>query len=714
MSLNKSFIAIRTLRDVINGKEPSQELMKALTIGQTKTDKNGKVWIVKQTPSGKLDWRAHKVAGKKDAPTVKQKLKSIDELFDNDTFPELSDVKYVKDLGGSTGAKLVEDKNGNQFVMKQGDSDGHVEEEFLSNAIYKLMGVNVPTVKLYKGDGKNNRSTMLSAFMPNTVAANSIMDDQLRDDIVENYVLDCLLGNWDVYKNDNILVNTDDGSFVRVDNGGSMRYSAQGRLKGVDFDAEVRELDTMPLHNANMVSGLTDAKIKKQVKKILVKGPNILSIIEDDELRATMNERLMDLREMVSDEAKDPNRVLKERDLTKALRKAGSLHAKKDGIGWSFLSEICKIRSFTGVPEILEDDEFDVQMQHKDSLFLNRGMTGDSTRPVQYFMKHFIENEECFYGYTGIYGAGIYAAVNRAKQNPPPYNGDYGTALAYAGGYKEGVMDLILPHDAKVIDADELDQMMNDEFFGEEFKDKKIEYDKAMDDYNEMVKKSEAIEDAIDKDIRNKLGWNEKTMKILQNSSPETFYADTEKWGTDKALNYFKAVVESINGSVTVLDDDETYEFKLPNSNNKFWLNKPTAELSLKQKRPDTVPYNYHYVRLKEFIMKNHFGVIAGKVEEAVKDAKRNDPKMIAIKNSMDTSTQKIKVLADDISRLKTVGSSTIDAVMAEIIKRPGGENRGFYAAIKGYDAVIHKGGNGSTDYAVILNRSKIKVRKLK
>lgn len=706
MSGKTELIKSATLTQYLNGKKPSQTLMKALTVGQTKV-KNGVTYIVKMTPSGKLDWRVLKVAGSKDEIEVEAVTKTVEDLFDTKDFPELDDIKIVSDLGGSTGAKLVEDSSGKQYVMKKGNSREHVEEEFTANSIYALFGVKVANQKLYKG---KTESVLLSEFMPNTTAANNIMDDQLAEDITEHFILDCLLANWDIYKNDNILINTDDGSHVRVDNGGALRFSAQGRPKGEDFGEEVIELDTMAQHNPRMVQGLTDAKMKKQVKKILVRGENIISLIDDQELKDIMYERLMDLKEMVSTEEKDPYRELKERDLAKAMRKAGSMTAVGKN-GWKFLEEICKLRGFDKPPTVISNKEFEKEVKKKKALMVNRGLTGSYGKTAKDFMNEFATGEECFFGSMAMYGAGIYGAVNADKKNPPPANADYEIALGYAGYEPDHVMDLIIPEDAKIIDGDELDQMMNEEFFGEEFKEKKKEYDEALEEFNEMKMQKEAIEDEIESDVKKEMGWNEKTFMILQKSKPELVYADTEKYPFRKGIKYFKTLLNSIAGDLKPLDG-HSYEVTLPNTNKTFIINEYTASASLKQKDAKSVPYNYHYQRVKEFIMKEHYSLIRGKVAETVKERRRNDPKVIDIVKKLDDAEKHIEKLSAEVYSLKTGGSSTTNDVMAQIINRPGGTYRGFYAAIKGYDAIISKNGWGSsTDFAVILNRSKIKVR---
>jgi len=61
----------------------------------------------------------------------------------------------------------------------------------------------------------------------------------------ENFVADAILGNWDVVglSKDNVMLGKD-GKTYRIDNGGSLRYRAQGGLKK-DWGVTPTEIFTM-------------------------------------------------------------------------------------------------------------------------------------------------------------------------------------------------------------------------------------------------------------------------------------------------------------------------------------------------------------------------------------------------------------------------------------------------------------------------------------
>lgn len=61
-----------------------------------------------------------------------------------DGWPDLEKLKEVRPLGGSTGAMLVQSQDGRRFVLKRGNSPAHVQEEVLSDELYRALGANVP------------------------------------------------------------------------------------------------------------------------------------------------------------------------------------------------------------------------------------------------------------------------------------------------------------------------------------------------------------------------------------------------------------------------------------------------------------------------------------------------------------------------------------------------------------------------------------------
>lgn len=151
--------------------------------------------------------------------------------------PPKGPLLRIKSLGGSTGADLMEDATGRQFVRKLGTSKGHVESEIAADKLYAACGVPVPkvlsvddkgaTVKLSEFiEGKSYAEFMDS---PDTTTKEK---DKVKKQLQSQFAVDALLGNWDVtgMNRDNILIGKD-GVAYRIDNGGAMGFRAQGTPK---------------------------------------------------------------------------------------------------------------------------------------------------------------------------------------------------------------------------------------------------------------------------------------------------------------------------------------------------------------------------------------------------------------------------------------------------------------------------------------------------
>ncbi len=195
-------------------------------------------------------------------------------------FPaDLTGLEVVRPLGGSTGATLVRDPaTGKQYVFKKGRNPGHLREEATADELYRAGGVPVPRSKIYDVPGG---PVKLSAYHEGKTLGQLEHADPgaYRAAVAElqkHFVMDAVLGNWDVIGMgaDNILV-TDSGAVLRIDNGGSLRYRAQGSKKSSSQWTEtVGELSSLrnPAINgaaANVFGALTDDDIRAQAKALL-------------------------------------------------------------------------------------------------------------------------------------------------------------------------------------------------------------------------------------------------------------------------------------------------------------------------------------------------------------------------------------------------------------------------------------------------------------
>lgn len=188
-------------------------------------------------------------------------------------FPDtLDNLELVQSLGGSTGARLMRDPaTGRQFVWKMGNSPEHLQEEMLADAAYQALGVPVPKFRAYQTPGG---PVKLSEFiegrsLDDVLAAGGAEADRVRQELQKHLAADALLANWDVLgmAQDNVLI-ANDGTVYRIDNGGSLRFRAQGQAKGNAWNDYPQELWSLRKFNPDVFGDLRFSDLVKQIDAI--------------------------------------------------------------------------------------------------------------------------------------------------------------------------------------------------------------------------------------------------------------------------------------------------------------------------------------------------------------------------------------------------------------------------------------------------------------
>jgi len=231
--------------------------------------------------------------------------------------PDLQSVEFVQSLGGSTGAKLVKgiDAIARKFVLKKGANEPHLKEEMIADSIYKSfeedrIGGKFNTMKTKVPDSESYQDVdgamvKLSNFhvgesLADVLNGKTSLDvDRVKKGLQQGFVLDALIGNWDVVGlgSDNILVDQQHDVY-RIDNGGALRFRAQGTSKGSKFRDQPEEIWTMMDKNLNAPSakafdGLTFNDVKKQADFLYENRDLILSNpLLDPALKAKLSKRL--------------------------------------------------------------------------------------------------------------------------------------------------------------------------------------------------------------------------------------------------------------------------------------------------------------------------------------------------------------------------------------------------------------------------------------
>lgn len=218
-------------------------------------------------------------------------------------------LKKKAKLGGSSEVSLVEldsvpDKT---FVLKterdRPTGKSQLSDEACADKLYRIMGYDAPASTIVEYDGKTHK---LSTYIQGRELGSLIGKDKDRakELVQKGFVMDCLLGNWDVIgaSKDNILVVGSGESMVvyRIDNGSALRHRAKGASKPDSAflsSSSIPEIDTMRDASLNptaaeIFAGISDEEITRQAQFILKNKDKILSNVDDPTIQMALKSRL--------------------------------------------------------------------------------------------------------------------------------------------------------------------------------------------------------------------------------------------------------------------------------------------------------------------------------------------------------------------------------------------------------------------------------------
>lgn len=272
-------------------------------------EKKDSYYMLISNDEGKLVWRQFDT------------IKSVKLVEEEKQEEKQLGYTFVKDLGGSTGAKLVKTLSGALMVEKKGASLDHAVSEFEANKLYRRLGVNVPDMAFkdgaiysdYVDDGK-----------PLNLYFGSSGEKHVLDLARKGFVVDCIMGNWDVagMDYDNMLYSEKYDRVYRIDVGGSLAYRAQGGLKDL-WGEQVTEIDTLRDASTNPTAArifgdITDAEILLQIQKAYQNFGDISSSKYSDTVKKRLNWLYEEMKRRTGEEAlKDQDDMyLVDKDLT--------------------------------------------------------------------------------------------------------------------------------------------------------------------------------------------------------------------------------------------------------------------------------------------------------------------------------------------------------------------------------------------------------------
>lgn len=223
---------------------------------------------------------------------------AVDAIVEAGTsIPDPGTMTFIKTLPGSTNPRLMEDANGKRWVVKSPDQGGggkpHLQNEAAADQIYKAAGVKVPRSEFIEIDGKPYK---VSEFLDDAQTLGewekgktAAQKKKLHKQISEDFVMDALMGNWDVLgqSNDNVMVLAD-GTPIRIDNGGALDFRAQGAKKtAAEWKSTVDEIFTLrdpsksAGQTAKVFAGLTDADVNAQILDVVKNRDALVKAVKD-------------------------------------------------------------------------------------------------------------------------------------------------------------------------------------------------------------------------------------------------------------------------------------------------------------------------------------------------------------------------------------------------------------------------------------------------
>ena len=743
--------------DALNGIAPDTELMKAIVPGTTKVI-DGVMYIYSATAPGSqqpYDWHVVQKgaksgksvarSGKLSAKQISDKQKFINQLFPKD----LSSLKVIKRLGGSTGAELVEDVNGNQYVMKKGSNTSaeHVASEYLSNQLYDIMGVRTPDYEIYEDNGE---TVLLSRYIPNTRMPNANDYQAMGEDLIA----DVVLANWDVYQNDNCLIDGS-GRVIRVDNGSCLEWRAQGKKKNnPPFNADVmKTYKDMMRFNPAVFGQQTDNEILVQIQRIRSRKDDIVAYLEDSGQHTLANilgqriDNLTQIEAYINKQKNLKNPVVQPRTLKdstdmyrqftdaeldkmwKAASGSGTSKLTNHGsLGWELLSTICKERGFDARPRVLDDNaywNFVAKAKHPQMF---RGVTSGGGLSADECVASFKYDDACFYGNYGIYGEGIYAHVNDGSKNKNNtqtghYSSDaYKAAMGYAGQSSGGILYLAYEDDVHLAKVDDLvKEIVNNPPQQANTAQQKALMTQINDlnkDINDLEDELNNLSDNTVKDVYKAMHYDGKAVGEMEMEIDSTDWGALDDNGDPDIPDWSDFVEKRMAGWIkanggTAVKGDGIMTFTLPNSRKSFVLSEYqySGPGAIKQKNQFTRPYHYNLERFQQWVMTEH----VAKVERAKKEAIDNlGPRIVQLKNDISNAKNQRNNLKSQLGTLTNPNpDADVYSAIYSQVKNGSLEAVGVYAALKGYDGIYQPHGNGGPNtFAVILNRSKVVVKK--
>lgn len=267
----------------------------------------------------------------KPKPKPKPKLAPIAPVGDVEDWSKKPLTKTGAQKGSNTGGFYQDTESGEKWYVKTPSGEDVARNEVLAAKLYEAAGIEVPDLHLVSVE--KGRVSIASRIVDGITENKAAVTRGTLTGQNDGFAVDAWLANWDVtgLGFDNLVVK---GSrAIRVDVGGSLRYRAQGGMKGAAFGDVVDEIDSLRDAATNPQSAAAFAKVKKAD---IEAGVSRIAAVSDDDITRMVND--WGPRDATERAALTKTIIARKNDLLKrypSATKAKPVPAPKTGIGVS-------------------------------------------------------------------------------------------------------------------------------------------------------------------------------------------------------------------------------------------------------------------------------------------------------------------------------------------------------------------------------------------
>ena len=189
--------------------------------------------------------------------------------------------------GYNEGGTFKHSQTGDEFYVKFSSSGNsqQVASEDLANKLYMLLGVDTLGTSLIDFQGK----TALKSPIDKDLTPININDMSKEPEIMDNFVVDAWLANWDVIGPQNDNVQKSGNKIIKVDSGGSLTFGGAGGKKA--FGSEVTELESMRDPTKAKVAHKVFSQVSEQN---LTTGAQKIAKVTDQQIEVIVNASQID------------------------------------------------------------------------------------------------------------------------------------------------------------------------------------------------------------------------------------------------------------------------------------------------------------------------------------------------------------------------------------------------------------------------------------